>query len=247
MTREVDIDIEFAKCVKKIDGQVLDEILTRPNFKNADYWFPKYGTVAELKRLDENLATKEDFNKKTSELYSSWVKRGLMPGISGTIKFNLSQIPEICAYEYIEIVKRRIESSIIKKANKQIRETKKYFGSTAEKGLLIIANDGNPMMELDLMAHLLARILKNQHKSINSIIYFSANLDVNFPAGALQETRSFFWLDGFLDDREPAPKELRETLQSAWMQHFSTLFPNQLIYEFPVPNDRSLIEKIKFN
>jgi hypothetical protein len=245
--KEVDIDIEFAKCVKKIDGQVLDEILIQPNFKNADYWFPKYGTVAELKRLDENLAAKKDFKEKTSALYSSWVKRGLMPGLSGVIQLDLSQIPRICANEYIEIVKRRIESSIVKKANKQIRETKQHFGSTAEKGLLIIANDGNPMIKLDFMAHLLARILKKQHKSINSIIYFSANLDVNVPAPALQETKNFFWIDGVLEDREPAPKELREELQSAWMRHFSTLFPNQPIYEFLAPNDRSLIEKIDFN
>jgi hypothetical protein len=97
------------------------------------------------------------------------------------------------------------------------------------------------------MAHLLARILKNQHKSINSIIYFTANLDVNVPVAALQETKNFFWIDAVLDDREPAPKELRDRLQSAWMQHFSTLYPNQLIHEFLIPYDRSLIEKIKFN
>lgn len=247
MQREVDIDVEFAKCVKKIDGQVLDEILRQPNFKNADYWFPKYGTVAELKRLDENLAAKEDFKNKTSDLYSSWVKRGLMPELAGLVQFDLSQIPRTCAYEYIEIVKRRIESSIIKKANKQIRETKKHFGSAAEKGLLIIANDGSPMIKLDFMAHLLARILKNQHKSINSIIYFSANLDVNVPVPELQETKNFFWIDCVLDDREPAPKGLRKELQSAWMRHFSTLFPNQPIYEFLAPNDRTLIEKIDFN
>ncbi len=245
MQKKVNIDIEFAKCVKKIDGQVLDEILKQPTFKNADYWFPKYGTVAELKRLHENLAAKEDFKKKTSDLYASWVRRDLMP--RGITRFNLSKIPETCAYEYIEIVKRRIESSIIKKANKQIRETKKHFGSTAEKGLLIIANDGSPMITPDFMAYLLARILNNQHKSINSIIYFSANLDVNVPVLALQETKNLFWIDGFLDDREPAPKELMEELQSAWVQHFSTLFPNQPTYEFLFPNDRSFIEKIKFN
>jgi hypothetical protein len=245
--REVDIDNEFAKCVKKIDGQVLDEILEQPNFKNADYWFPKYGTVAELKRLDENLAVKEDFKNKTTKLYSSWIERGLMPNLIGTIQFDLSQIPKVCAYEYIEIIKCRIENSIVKKANKQIRETKKYFGNNAKKGLLIIANDGNPTMKLDLMRYVLARILKNQHRSINSIIYFSANLEVNAPWLNLKESKNFFWLDCIINEREPAPQELRKELQSAWMSHLSTLFPDQLVAEFIAPNDRSLIERIEFN
>jgi hypothetical protein len=238
------IETEFAKCVKEIGGQVLDELLKQPKFKNADYWFPKHNTVAELKRLEENLLEKPDFQNKITEMYSSWVKRGLMPKIRGKIKFDLSQIPEKCAYEYIEVVKKRIENSIVRKANKQIRETKEYLGESTAKGLLIIANDGNKLLKPDFMAHLLARILKN-YSNINSVIYFSANLAVSLPIPAFKMSSNSFWLDCILE-REPAPKELRDNLQIAWMRHYSKLFPETPILEILIPNEPEIVEKIDF-
>jgi hypothetical protein len=246
MRQVLSIETELAKCVNKLGGQVLDEVLKQPNFKNADYWFPEYKTVAELKRLDEDLSAKEDFQKKVTDLYSSWVQRGLMPEFTGKMTLNLQKIPQLCAHEYIEIIKKRIENSIIKKANHQIRETKNYYEDDSAKGLLIIANDGNPMLKLDFMAHLLSRILKNQYSSINSVIYFSANLAVRMPFPELQMSSNRLWADCVLGDREPAPKNLRENLQEAWMKNYSTLFPDELIHEILMSNDRNVVEKIYF-
>lgn len=77
--QKINIDIEFAQCVRNIKGQVLDDILDKPTFKNADYWFPEYKTIAELKRFDKDLLSKREFKAKINDLANSWVKRGLIP------------------------------------------------------------------------------------------------------------------------------------------------------------------------
>jgi hypothetical protein len=247
--KKINIEYEFKKCVSKTGGQILDDVLKQPRFKNADYWFPEHETIAELKILSENLSIKKDFQCKVNKLFLSWMERKLIPQmkISGTVKFDLQTLPEICANEYIGIIKKRLESSIIKKANKQIRETKQYMGKDKAKGLLIIANDGNLMMHPRLFLYLLNRILNKNHSNINSIIYFTANLPVSLKDSdysILENTSKFLWIDGIVQEREPVSKQLRECLQLNWMQHHSLLFPEIPIREILLPNKKEIIDKI---
>lgn len=155
-------------------------------------------------------------------------------------------MPEQYAREYFEVIKKRLESSIIRKANKQIRETKEYLGETEAKGLLIIANDNNFLLKPDMMLYLLNRILNNQHSNINSIIYFSANLFVKVPALNSEASSNLFWFDGILEHREPAPRELREALKESWIRHHSTLIPDKPLLEIEMPNNLDIIENINF-
>lgn len=245
MAPEVVIDIqkEFATCVNAIGGQVLDEVLVNPGFKNADYWFPKYNVVAELKQLSENILEKDNYKKKVTEMYWRWVREGLVPRPTGNkIKFSTRNIPEKCAYEYVELFKKRLESSTVRKANTQIKETKRYFDAPDAKGLLLLANDGNLGFTPSMVAHLLARMLKNSYSGINSIIYFSANHPVSQPGIAMP---SHFWIDAFVGEREQAPKELRENLQTEWMRNYSGLIEGPL-YEVLMPNKAEAIDAIKF-
>jgi hypothetical protein len=238
----IDVEKEFAKCVRGIGGVVLDDQLKNPSFSNADYWFPKYRVVSELKRLSENLSEKEDFKKEISLLYQTWVKKKLVPPApSKVFRINTKDMPEQCALEFIEIIKKRVESSTIKKANRQIKETKEFLNAKDAKGLLLLLNDGNLIMNPDLVIYLLKRILNKECTSINSVIYFSVNPKVFAPNVNLPAS---FWIDAIFPEREAADKTLRDELQNAWFAHYSKLIHGP-VHEILMPNEQSVLEQIK--
>ena len=239
----IDVEKELAKCVRTIGGVVLDDQLKNPSFSNADYWFPKYRVVSELKRLSENLSEKDDFKRELSKLYQSWMLKKLVPQIPNkVIRINTKDLPEECALEFIEIIKKRIEFSTIKKANKQIKQTKEFLNEGDAKGLLLLLNDGNLIMNPDLVIHLLRRILNKKYTSISSIIYFSVNPKVSFPGVDMPTS---FWIDAILPDRVPVDKTFRDELQNIWFAHHSKLIQGP-IQEILMPNDPSILERIKF-
>jgi hypothetical protein len=239
----IDIPKEVAVCVKQLNGVVLDEVLKCPSFANADYWFREANVVAELKCLTENLSTNSTFNESLSALYASWVKRGLVaPPKAQRVKLNLRDLPARCAREFIDPIKKRLEASTIKKANRQIRETKKYLDAPTARGLLLLVNDGNYMLPPNVMAHLLARILKGQHSSISSVIYFSVNVDATVPGVSMP---SQFWIDAIPPDREPVALEFRTALRTAWMSHHSSLVPG-LLFEIEGSTKAEFIDNIQF-
>jgi hypothetical protein len=222
----------------------LDDSLQEPRaFSNADFWFPAHQVVAELKCLEEDLGNKADFREHISALYDSWVRDGrIEPPMTTKVRLNLRDIPASCAYEFIEVVKKRLEFSTIKKTDKQIKQTKAHLACEDAKGWLLIANDGNLVMKLDMMVHLLARIIKNKYSSIHAVAYFSANQPVSTPGFAMAP---FFWIDGILPGREPPPEVLRRTIERAWMRHHSTLIPGP-VPEFHIDYEPDVFEQIDF-
>jgi hypothetical protein len=239
----IDVRKEMAACIRKLGGVVLDDSLQNPQFSNADYWFPHHEVVGELKCLTENLASKREFNDRVSRLHASWVRQGLLPRTAETkITLNLRDIPLRCAREFLDPVKRRLEVNVFKKANAQIKGIKRHLNAPNAKGLLLLVNDGDYMFPPGMMAHLLARSMKERHKSIHSVVYFSVNELVNVPDVSLP---ALFWVDGLLPNRDPVPTTLRETLQKSWMAHHSGLVPEP-IYEIVMNNDPDVLDTIQF-
>jgi hypothetical protein len=239
----IDVAKELAVCVKQLNGTVLDEMLYRPNFANADYWFPGYRVVAELKCLTEDLSTKEEFNESVAVLYTSWIKRGLIPRTTQEqVQFNLRDIPTKCAREFIEPIKKRLEASTVKKANRQIKETKLHLNAPDAKGLLLLVNDGNYMLPPTMMMYLLARILRGKYSSIDSVIYFSANEMTSAPG---VPTPSLFWIDGVVPGREPVEQRLRRELQTEWVKHHSRIVPGP-VFELEGSPEPEVIDGIQF-
>jgi hypothetical protein len=110
----IDVEKEFAKCVRAIGGRVLDDELRGPRSPtNADYWFPEFNVVAEIKRLADNLMTSKDFQKKVAGRYAAWVRKGLVPPpIRGEkLAIEFGKIPEACATEIADLLKRKLEPS----------------------------------------------------------------------------------------------------------------------------------------
>ena len=240
----IDTEAEFKTVVRGMGGVVLDDSLPKSrDFSNADFWFPEHQVVAELKCLEEELGNKSDFQKKISALYDLWVRDGrVQPRTEARFTMNLRDIPESCAHEFIEIFKKRLEFSTIKKADKQIKQTKAHLGCENAQGWLLIANDGNLAMKPDMMLHLLFRIIRSKYNAIHAVAYFSANQSVSIPGIPVP---SFFWIDGILPGRQPPPTVLRRQMETEWMQHHSTLV-SVPIFQIQVDKEPDVVEQMNF-
>lgn len=239
----IDVAKEVTACVKLLGGVVLDDELHQPDFANADFWFPQHRVVAELKCLTEDLSAKTEFNAALERLYASWVQQGLVPRPkSARVTLNLRDIPTRCAREFIEPIKKRLEASTIKKANRQLRETKQHFAAPDAKGLLLLVNDGNYLLPPTMMTHLLSRILKAQYSNINSVIYFSVNEVATAPGMPMP---TLFWIEAVPPGREPVNIDFLEMMRSTWMRHHSSLTA-QPIYEVAGSADPALLDNIQF-
>jgi len=238
---KIDIRSEMAAAVRRIGGSVIDDGLRDADFVNADYWFPDYDVIGELKCLSEDLSSSRSFNDRVSRLYASWIERGLVPPRYGRVSVSLRDIPVECAREFLHLLKRRFEVNVLKKANAQIKGIKKHLGRPDAKGLLFLVNDGNYLLPPGMVAHLLARATRGQHRSINSVIYFSASVLAAVPGIS---NPALFWVDGRLTDREPVPIVLRESIRSSWMSQHSALVETP-IYDV-ASSDPIQFENIQF-
>src|SRR5712691_11803635 len=91
--------------------------------QDADYFFPQYGTLAELKRLDKDTFAPID-DPRIQQMSIGWVRRGLIPAPrSKEWKWDLRELPEPCQREVIAFLKKPVRR-VVTKANSQIKQTK---------------------------------------------------------------------------------------------------------------------------
>src|SRR5271169_7061750 len=72
------VDETFARVVRQAGGSLVSDLLpTRTNLpKNADYVFPEYNVIAELKRLERDVSEDKEFSASLDQLYREWVVNG---------------------------------------------------------------------------------------------------------------------------------------------------------------------------
>jgi hypothetical protein len=73
---------------------------------------------------------------------------------------------------------RKLLKYLIKQANRQIKSTIAQLGIADGKGLLILLNDGNHLLETDAVLYLIGKLLGQRCRSIHSVIYLTVNLHV---------------------------------------------------------------------
>ncbi len=200
-------------------GVVTDEALAaRPHNKtNADYVFPDDGVVAELKCLELDWA--DELAKRAPAVTEEWMRRGKIPHRTGT--FNLPDLPLPLVREILDPFRKRIKQNILKKSDKQIRQTRLEVGRETDKGLLIVVNDGNLALPPDMMAHLLYTIFKGESLSaIHSIAYVTVNqpVKVDAPFHKFQ-----FWITWKMRGEASVSVKFIERFADAWLGHVSVV------------------------
>lgn len=228
---------EFSEVARSLGARLFDDEQGPNKPTNPDYWFPQHNVIVELKCLTEDLRSDKNFNSQVARMYREWAAKGLVP--PGMKSFSTSKIPEACAREFMNHVKARLESSVLRKANRQMKSTKASISPDA-KGLLLLVNEGNYLFPPKVMLHLLARAINAQYHGIDSVIYASVNEPVCVSAYS-EPVR--FWIDGTLRSRNPPPLAFREMLANAWMAHLSRVSGEPII---ELAGTSEMIERMEF-
>jgi hypothetical protein len=184
----------FDQCVSAAGGARVQEIVGRsPNFDNADYFFRADNVVAEFKSLQKDFLTAPDVTRKMHHLFNEWAASGKVQPQYGEAIIWTDRLPLECARQLIGLFKNPLEQPL-KKANKQIAQTKQHLQCSEAIGLLILSNDGNYALDPEMTAHVLYHSLKEKYFSVEHVLLVSANVITHIP-GVAAEVFPFISID----------------------------------------------------
>ena len=232
----------FDEFVKEVGGELVRELMPRgvdiP--KNADYLFCKEPLVAELKCLEKDIFKDKTYQRKLDRLYESWVNQGLIPPLRSSE--DTVRLPPKCSEQYINLGRRPLEGRI-RQADKQIKETKAYFGLKEAYGLLFIANDGNYSFENDAIRYLVGQILqmRGDSSSIDAFVYFTVNMKAKI---AGDDTKWLVWLPSYRSKENDTISEFVNLLGNKWAHFYAHKIGEKIIDA--QPEDESIVDKMRF-
>lgn len=240
---DMDVEETFNEFVEDFGGELVSKLFEgngkRPN--NADYFLRNRSVVAELKCLEKNYFNDRKVGEKLDVMMNRWAKEGLLrpEHIKGG-RFQTDDLPKQCAFEVFKVFSAPTKEAV-EKANKQIKETKKYFGVPDAKGLLILANDGNYSINPQLMMQILGNLLKSRYRGIDSFIFFTPNMRAYAP----DIDRQFnVWISGRSRPSSNAVEsEFLHEIQQGWVS-FLERKTGETVTQFHI-EDHDMVDDIK--
>tara|TARA_R110002074_G_scaffold221339_1_gene391911 strand:+ start:6298 stop:7116 length:819 start_codon:yes stop_codon:yes gene_type:complete len=225
MKQQINTEQEFDRCVKEIGGnKVSDSLSGSPNFDNADYIFEKYNVIAELKCLTEDKSEDDVIKIKTDDIFSRYFKESGFV-VFGTTWISSDQLSPNCTKEISELYRKPIKGAM-KKANKQIRETKENLNKESAHGLLILVNDKNKAVDPSRINWILAETFKRDSlSSINSVLFITLNMLATHPA---INNDMLVWVEGYRDPNFICPQGLFDELRVSVNKHWENLIGQEI-------------------
>jgi len=233
-----DIEPLWNNFVESYGGERIDKLISSsPKFANADYIFSDNNVIIELKEVTKDFMTGLSFKRKYIKLIDriidenpSW--KPIMLGGDGTM-------PSWYPMEFIKICRNPL-NGILKKANKQLRETKEYFDIQSNSGIVVIVNDGFTSLEHEYIQAVIANLLQYSYSSIDCLIYTTVNRYVKLDN---IDTPCLLWIPMYSDR---APSELVDYINSLgknWGDYLEEKMGNFTFRE--ASNDCNLIKGAK--
>ena len=208
------VESTFNRIIQEMGGKRVDAMLDEtPDWDNADYVFESPAIVAELKEVHQDSNDDAGLSERITKIYEKYMKLGAVPPIFGSQKIRIDQLPEECRLEMMTPFKRKLEGPV-KKAAKQIKETKRQLGLPDAAGMLILVNEGSTFLNPALAFHFLHHILNKQYRSIDHIVFCSVNMLLRGPA---VPEGGLFWSNAGIDGRAQIPKQFLSKLRATWM------------------------------
>lgn len=239
LPRLINVEEAFNEFTRESGGELVSDLVGQnPNFDNADYLFRKDLVVAELKCLEKDFLRDIEYQKKIDKLYAKWVNLGLVQPFARTT-INIKDLPERCRTDVLKIFKTPIER-IVKKANRQIRETKEYLSLPDAKGVLLLANDGNYSLETEAVLYLVTKIIRVQFTSINYVAYFTVNMKARVP-GLNRDV--YIWAMAHGEKEAEFSYDFLHTLGDGWIEFLGRKTGQRYSN---VTVDKEIVEQVKF-
>jgi hypothetical protein len=149
------------RAVEKIGGRRLYEAEKRTGFQNTDYILP--GAVSELKIIEEEGLEKESRQNKIKKLL---MDRYILPT---EVDIDITRIPDEIKPEFRQILGGPIQTAV-KKAAKQIKETKTHLKRKLDFGVLIAVNNGYGSLPHDEFENLVLSYARKDTSQIDFVI-----------------------------------------------------------------------------
>ena len=215
-----DIEREFNKVVCQIGGDLVKNRLPprSPSFENADYVFDKENVIVELKILQKDPLIESELQNKIQSKFDKWINEGKLI-IYGQVCVESKSLPEKMQWELLRIYSEPVRR-VIKKANRQIRDTKDQLKMPNAQGLVIIVNDGNYSLEPEHFGFAAHQSLNTGYSSIHGASLVTVNMEAE-KAGIPTSLR--LWMDYVRNDKEKINPAFLLRLRTAWTQHYSSL------------------------
>ncbi|MHB1290669.1 MAG: hypothetical protein ACYCY5_00570 [Sulfuricella sp.] len=167
------VEPTWQEFVSMAGGNMVSSFLPDPRtFENADFIFKKAGVLAELKEIETEFSASEAFRKGFEELMARVLAED--PNWKPLIFGGSSDYPTWFHSEFVRLFRPPI-SRVLKKANRQLRDTKKHFGILSATGVLLFANDGFTAIGPGLVRALVAQLLQHSYSSIDCFVYITVN------------------------------------------------------------------------
>jgi len=223
----IDVEGTWREFVRIVGGQVIEDLVSEPRtFENADLLFPAVPSIAELKEIktafDRSPAVYEGFNALIEQLIAedpSW--RPSLLGGSG-------EYPSWFSREFVRLFRPPL-SRVLKKANRQIRETKAHFNISAPTGILIFVNDGFTALEPHFVRALACDLLVSSYSSINCFLYITVNRYVEVVGS---DVPRLLWMPSYSDSAPEALVDFVDDLGRRWYD-----FLKKRIGPFSIPRE----------
>lgn len=204
----------FDRFVKNFGGKKISDFLPgNPSFQNADYLFQDDGVIAELKTLKKDFGTTDDFRNKYFELTKKYILDGR---ISFGAIFRPEERPQEFFSEFIRLFRPPI-SRILKKANSQLKETKKALNLPNAVGIMVLANDDFVSLEPQFITALISEILVHSYSSIDAFVYLTLNHYVDIPDN---NYANLLWIPAY---SQKAPNWLQDFINRVGNEWFNFL------------------------
>jgi hypothetical protein len=169
----IPVETTWKKFVNSTNGKVVSDILpSSPSFDNADFFFPDAKVVCELKEIQTEFLDTDSAFKGLHTLHERLITEN--PEWRPKLFRGNQPYPSWFMEGVVRLARPPI-ARIIKKANVQIRETKKHFSITDPTGVLIFVNDGFTALPADIVSAVCQDILLQSYRSIDCFLYLSVN------------------------------------------------------------------------
>ncbi len=205
------VEATFDEFVASFGGEKIATLLPKsPQFANADYLLQQRTLVVELKSVETEFGGSKAFMAGFDKVMRDVLKADptWRPQLFGGKLIPREFLPRI-----IRLYRPPL-ARILKKANAQIKETKKHFGLDASHGVLFIVNDRFLELPPDTVRALLANILTHSYSSIDCFVYLTLNTYVEVPKS---EYANLLWVPCYA---EKAPDSLVHQINGvsrAWL------------------------------
>ncbi len=210
----LEVEPFFDEVIKRAGGYRVDSLVPQNRtFENADYYFESEGVFAELKVLQYDAQEDKRLKARLVKVYTDFANAGKVPPLSPKQRFARSELlPVDTQLELLRPLKRRLQSPV-KKAAKQLKETKRAFNRENDFGLLILVNEGSALFRPSWVFNFLHHLFRGGYASIDHILYCSVNVPASVP-GIPDGAR--VWLPATVEGRKKIPDSFLQLLQSCW-------------------------------